>query len=63
MSDPLTEPLEGGQMPYHLRDHAQRDLAVEDRHLRLILDLEYRQRHAPTIAEVKARDQVPKPPV
>jgi len=60
MSDPLTEPLEPGQVPYHLRDYKLADPEVERRHLALINDMQRRQREAPTVAQIKARDMVPK---
>jgi hypothetical protein len=56
VSDPLTQPLDPGQLPYHLRTYAQADLEVERRHLAMLVDMHQRQKAAPTIAEIKAKE-------
>ena len=57
VSDPLTEPLCPGQTPYHLRTFAEADPVVEARHLAQLQGMQRRQLVAPTIKELKDKDQ------
>jgi len=47
VSDPLTQPLAPGQMPYHLRDGLSADPEVEARHRACLRAMETLQRKSP----------------
>lgn len=61
MSKPLTEPLADNQVPYHLQVGPLDDRTAEDRVLREMNLARDRAKAAPTIAQLKARDETPKP--